>query len=95
VFLKLDLEGQELNAFRGATALLRIVEVILTEVRFYDVNHAGSPTFADILEFLRGSGFELYDFGSLLPRVRDGRLHIGDAIFVRSDSELRKDVSWP
>jgi FkbM family methyltransferase len=94
LFLKLDLEGQELNALKGAGRLLEDVEVILSEVRFFDIDHSGRPVFADVAESLRARGFEVYDFGSLMPRTRDGRLYRGDVVFVRRDSALRDDVRW-
>jgi FkbM family methyltransferase len=94
VFLKLDLEGQEYNALLGATQLLQSVEVILTEVRFYNVENSGHQVFDDVMALLRSRGFNVYDFVRLVSRVRDGRLHYGDVIFVRTDSTLVQDVRW-
>ena len=95
VFLKLDLEGYEYNALLGAAQLLKSVEVILCELRFYDVEHSGHQTFGDVAALLRSHGFLVYDFARLIPRLRDGRLYFGDVLFVRHDSELAEDVSWP
>jgi FkbM family methyltransferase len=94
VLLKLDLEGQELNALRGAERLLTIVELVLSEVRFFEIHHSGQPAFRDIAEFLWARGFELYDVAALMPRARDGRLYLGDVVFVRRDSALLEDVAW-
>jgi FkbM family methyltransferase len=94
VFLKLDLEGQEYNALLGAEQLLRSVEVLLTEVRFYDVDESGHQVFDDVAALLRDRGFNVYDFVRLVSRVRDGRLHFGDVLFVRRDSTLVEDVRW-
>src|SRR5262249_23133920 len=94
VLLKLDLEGYEYNAFVGATELLKSVEVILSEIRFYDVNHSGHPDFSQIVSLLLSRGFIVYDFARLIARPRDGRLFFGDALFVRTDSELASDVRW-
>ena len=79
--LKLDLEGHELTALQGAARLLDVVEVLLTELQFFDINDGGCPVFADLLEFLRAGGFELYDFACLAARPRDLRLRMGDAVF--------------
>jgi len=94
VFLKLDSEGYEYNAFLGATELLKCVEVILSEVRFYDVSCSGHQVFSQIVSLLLSHGFIVYDFARLVARPRDGRLFFGDALFVRSDSELAADVQW-
>jgi FkbM family methyltransferase len=92
--LKLDIEGHELPALHGAVGLLEAVEVVLSEVRFFDINGAGRPSFDDIAAFLTARGFQLYDFATLGPRPRDKRLRLGDAIFVRRDSPLAADVGW-
>lgn len=92
--LKLDLEGHERIALQGGTRLLRVIEAIITEVQFYDVGDKGRPTFADMLDFLRHRGFELYDFAALSGRSSDMRLRMGDVVFVRKDSPLWADRSW-
>lgn len=92
--LKLDLEGGEMHALAGAPQVLGIVEVVLTEVRFYDVSHRDQSVFADVLSFLRQKGFDLWDFASLASRPRDMRLRLGDVVFVRRDSPLAADLSW-
>jgi FkbM family methyltransferase len=94
VFLKLDLEGQELNALLGAERLLPLVEVILCEVRFFDIDRSGCAVFGHVAEYLWARGFEVYDVAALNPRVRDNRLSFGDVVFVRRDSALREDVNW-
>src|SRR4051794_15283339 len=50
--LKLDIEGHEYEALSGAHRLLERVEVVLSEVRFFDVNGSGRPEFSDLLVFL-------------------------------------------
>jgi FkbM family methyltransferase len=92
--LKLDLEGHELTALQGAQRLLKVVEVLLTELQFFDVTDNGCPLFADMVGFLRSRGFELYDFACLLQRPWDLRLYMGDVVFVRRDSALLADRSW-
>ncbi|HEX4410987.1 MAG TPA: FkbM family methyltransferase [Xanthobacteraceae bacterium] len=90
--LKLDLQGYEMYALRGAAALLRSVEVILTEVSFYA--QAYEPPIATLIAFLDGHGFVLYDIASLADRTRDSRPRQGDFIFVRKESPLAVDTRW-
>jgi FkbM family methyltransferase len=93
-FLKLDLDGYEYRALTGAERLLSGVEVIVSEVHFYDINHAGQEHFSDLVSLLRPKGFIVYDFARLLGRRRDSRLYLGDVVFVRENSPLAEDVSW-
>ena len=92
--LKLDLEGHEIPALEGASTLLGNVEAVLTEVQFFQNNGNGRPVFADILNFMRERGFELYDIACLSQRPRDMRLRMGDVVFVRGNSELMRDTAW-
>ena len=91
--LKLDIEGHEIEALRGASELLRHVEVVVAEVRFFDVNDSGRPTFSEVSLFLEHRGFQLFDIASLSSRRRDQRLWLGDAVFIRRGSHLGKDNS--
>ena len=90
--LKLDLQGYELHAMRGASATLVGCDVILTEVSFYA--QAYEPPISELVAFLLAEGFELYDIVSLYARPRDDRPRQGDFIFVRSESALMADTSW-
>ncbi len=92
--LKLDIEGHELGALDGASVSLTSIEVIVTEVRFYDIGRSGHPVFLDVLNYLQARNFELFDFVSLGSRRRDGRLRVGDAVLIRSDSDLVADLAW-
>lgn len=94
VLLKLDLEGHELDALDGAETLLRRVEVLVTETQFYEVERNGNPTFAHLMAVLGERGFELYDVAALASRPRDGRLRMGDVIFVRRGIALVGDDRW-
>ncbi len=66
-FLKLDVQGAELDVLRGAGHLLHDVLVIQTEVEFVPL-YKGQPLFADIDAFLRASGFQFHAFGGIARR---------------------------
>jgi len=92
VLLKMDLQGYELHALRGARSAMKSVEVILTEVSFYA--QAYEPSILDLLVFLNENEFQLYDIAALFRRQRDDRLHQGDFVFVRRGSRLLEDKRW-
>jgi len=92
--LKLDLEHHEIPALSGARSLLTKVEAILTEVTFFDIDNWGATLFAEMASFLDERNFVLYDVASLASRARDGRLRMGDAVFVRCGTPLVEDNSW-
>ena len=58
----------------------------------FDVHYSGCPVFADVVAFLREWGFDLYEIAALSGRQYDGRLRLGDVIFLRRDSALAADV---
>jgi FkbM family methyltransferase len=94
VLLRLVIEGHEVAVLRGARRVLESVEVVLSEVQFYEIGDNQLPTFIDLLRALDGSGFELYDVACLSARPRDQRLRMGDAVFVRLGSQLLADRGW-
>ena len=92
--IKLDLEGHELVALRGGARVLQAAELVMTELRFFELDDSGRPLLADVLNFLGQREFVVYDLASLSSRPRDMRLRMGDIIFARRDSPLLADRSW-
>jgi len=90
--LKLDLQGYEMHALRGASRLLQEVELVLTEVSFF--GEAGEPGIAELVSFFDEAGFVLYDVASLSGRPRDNRLQQGDLLFCKRGSDLLQDTRW-
>jgi len=91
-FLKLDLQGHELPALRGAARLLERVDLLLTEVSFF--TQFDEPTIAGIVGFLNDAGFDLYDVVSIAGRGRDDRARQGDFVFARRNTPIWTDRSW-
>ncbi len=90
--LKLDLQGWELEALKGADGILNRIEVILSEVSFFA--QAYEPSIEVLIRFLSERGFALHDIAALAARRRDNRAHQGDFVFVRRDSALMADTAW-
>lgn len=90
--LKLDLQGYELHALRGAERVLASCDVVLTEVSFYA--QAYEPPISELIAFMAQVGFELHDIAAIYARPRDDRPRQGDFIFVRNGSHLAVDTAW-
>lgn len=90
--LKLDLQGWEMEALRGAETILNSVEVALVEVSFYLV--AYEPSIEALVQFFDSRGFGLHDIAALHARRRDNRAHQGDFVFVKRVSPLSSDNGW-
>ena len=91
--IKLDVQGAELIALRGATESLRHAQALLLELSFMQFQR-GTPLFADMICWLRDRGFRVYDIASLWHRPLDGALAQGDFFFLREDHPLLADVRW-
>jgi FkbM family methyltransferase len=92
ILLKLDLQGYELVALKGAIETLKSVEFVLTEVSFFA--QAYEPSIVELVTFLHENGFDLFDIAGLSARARDNRVKQGDLLFVRRGSSLTTDTSW-
>lgn len=88
--LKMDIQGGELLALKGAAGLLRDkrISLIYTEAAFVP-HYAGAPLFYEVCEFLARYHYSLYDL-FFAEHATNGQLRYGDAIFV--SPELRANV---
>jgi FkbM family methyltransferase len=90
-FIKIDVQGGELEVLKGAPRLLERAIVVHTEAEFAPV-YRDQPLFGDIDSFLRSSGFELIDlmkfgyatFKELPSRASASRLMWCDAVYFKS-----------
>jgi len=88
IFMKLDVQGYELEVLRGSSNTLRHVEVVLMEVSLLEYNE-GAPLLAEVVLFMKSIRFVAFDICGGLRRQSDGALFQMDVIFVREDSFLR------
>lgn len=107
-YLKIDIQGAELEAFRSGPRLLDQLVMIRTEVSFLPI-YFEQPLFGDIHEHLRSFDFELLNFveahhwrresRSKYPAIDNrgvaskGQLIHGDAVFVRAPETIAKRPS--
>ena len=67
-YLKIDIQGAELEVFRNGTDRLRDCLVIHTEVEFLPM-YEGQPLFSEVEIFLRKQGFTFHRFEPLISRI--------------------------
>lgn len=86
--VKLDLQGFELEALKGANR-------VLAEGRILVIEFGCLPAYIDrvspreLLDHMYDSGYVLYDVFDLLYRPYDGALTGGDFVFIKRDDSLR------
>jgi FkbM family methyltransferase len=88
LFLKLDVQGAEVEVLKGGENALSLAELVQLEVPFASYNE-GAPTAADVIVFMNSRGFVLFDVVGFV-RYKDDLLQ-ADFLFVRGDSKLRRD----
>jgi FkbM family methyltransferase len=92
-FLKLDVQGYELEVLRGGELPLASAEAVLMEVNLLGILD-GAPLFHEASQFMSERGFQVYDICTFFRRPYDGALWQVDVIFVRSSSLLVASNRW-
>jgi FkbM family methyltransferase len=89
LFIKLDVQGAELDVLRGGPGALGAAEVVQLELALMNYNQ-GAPSADTVIAFMAEHGYVLYDIcGFIKPMPRF--LSQIDVLFVRKDSTLRCD----
>lgn len=87
--LKIDTQGFEPQVLEGLGARLSDVDVVITELMFYDY-YERSLSFSDIERFLLPAGFHLYDISHIAKNPMNGRTDWVDVIYV--NNRLRSGI---
>lgn len=86
-FLKLDVQGGELDVLSGAPRCVRDAEMILLEVSILQYNE-GSPLIAEVISRMKELGFVVFDIFDI---ARTWKQHLNqiDLVFIRQNHPLR------
>ena len=92
-FLKLDVQGYELEVLKGAECVLESVEAVMMEVNLIAV-YEGAPLADEVVAFMAARGFRVYDVCTFFRRPYDHALWQMDMVFVRATSPLMASTRW-
>ncbi|MBK8551293.1 MAG: FkbM family methyltransferase [Ignavibacteria bacterium] len=65
--VKMDIQGFELEALKGATKLFGKSELFILETSMFEFA-PGTPILSDVVMFMAEKGYEIYDFQDFLRR---------------------------
>lgn len=90
--VKLDVQGYELEALKGAGRLFGHTEVFVLEVSL--VTGTAIPSLAEVVAFMAARGYQVYDICGFLRRPLDDALSQVDLVFARTDGPFCRDKRW-
>lgn len=96
-FIKLDIQGGELNALKGGSNLLKSVLGLEIEIEFLHI-YKKQPLFNEVTSFMEDNHFEFIDFPRLVRWDRDnvystiGQCVWGDALYMRTPEYIIKNI---
>ena len=77
--LKIDVQGYELEVLKGATEILKRTSFITLELSNHQ-SYEGAPMYYELDDYLRNSGFKLYDM--IISIRNNGMASEWDAIYI-------------
>ncbi len=93
-FVKMDVQGFELEALKGAQSLFGKTELFILETSLFMDSECWHPTTRDIIAYMSEASYEFYDVTGFLRRPSDGALGQIDLAFARADGILRRSKRW-
>jgi len=91
--VKLDVQGFELEALKGATTLFGQTQCFVMEVGLY-ATAPTRPLVADAVAFMAERNYKVFDIPGFLRRPLDGALGEIDLAFVLQGGSLDRNQDW-
>jgi FkbM family methyltransferase len=83
VLLKVDVQGYEIEVFKGAEQVLKKVKAVYVECSFVEY-YKGQPVFDDVYNYLKSKGFFFVSIIGSLHGIKDAGPTQVDALFIRN-----------
>jgi FkbM family methyltransferase len=90
IFIKIDVQGAELNVVKSCKSFLEKVDFILLELPFFGKYNSDTPSFVEHLIEMEKLGFLPYDVPEL-HYINDSLMQI-DVLFINKNNELNSTV---
>ena len=87
VFLKIDVQGYEMEILKGAEICLKNIQGIQIEMSLESL-YEGSVLYKEMIKYLEEKGFELYSIENGFTDPLSGKLLQCDGIFFKKQNEL-------
>lgn len=91
--VKIDVQGYEMKALKGATSLLGQVPIFIIEVNLFHFM-PGTPLAHEVVAFMAQHGYRLYDLAGTLRRPYQDDLGQMDLVFALNKSPLVELNRW-
>ena len=91
-FIKMDVQGSELNILKGASNLLKTIDYILIEMQIDEYNQ-NSPKFTEVFKFLNKNGYYICDLFEIHYN-NTGKSREIDFLFVKDHNISNKLNLW-
>ena len=92
-FLKLDVQGHEMEVLKGAEKSLAHATICLLEISLLNLGDDG-PLLAEMVTFMDEKGYQAYDISQFIRRPFDKALYQVDMFFIKKGSLLITDKRW-
>jgi FkbM family methyltransferase len=91
--VKIDVQGYELEVLEGFAKNLPKCGVLQLELSLLPIAR-GAPLIHDVIAYLKGRGFVMFDIDELIRAPSDAAVWQIDALFCQESSPLRERRSW-